>query len=466
MSDPLPRAEVGPAPRFSVIWLVPLLAMALALVLGWQAWGQGGVEILIDFGEGHGLKAGDTLRHRGIVVGRVDAVRLSAGGDGVRVIASLEPEASDLARVGSRFWVVRPQLGLDAVGGLDTLVGDRYLGALPGQGPPQRQFDGLPAAPIADALEPGIDVVLESSRRGSLRPGSPVTYRGIHVGSVLSVGLASDSRTVEVGVRVLQAYGQLVRPGTRFWDSGGVDFEVGLTGFSLHLDNLQQLALGGVSLAVPEDAGAPVSTGRRFPLFDRPEKEWLGWRASLPIGHSLLPAGAALAEPLRAALAWREGRVFTGDERREGWALALPGALLLPDDLVSPPAGAHEGSPRLELAGLSLDPGTALSRPAPGLALMPGPEQDQTRPWPRASQRHPDAPEDCLAIGDPSAPPLSLAAGRFRETEDGWELDPALPLDDRWHGAVLLARSDGRLIGMLLVHGELRRAVLLPGPLP
>jgi len=467
VSSDYPSAQVQTAPRFSLVWIAPLLALAVALILGWQAWGQQGHAITLRFSEGHGLKAGDTLRHRGIVVGRVDSVRLSHGLDGVVVQAVLDPDAEGLARVGTRFWVVRPQLGLDAVAGLDTLIGDRYLGVLPGSGPPQFSFDGLPREPVSDAMAPGLDLTLESESRGSLRPGSPVNYRGIRVGTVISVSLASDARTVEVGLRILKSYTALIRPGTRFWDSGGLDLAVGLSGVSLRVETLQQLAQGGISLAVPEQPAKPVGTGHRFTLYGEPDSAWLKWQPSLPVGHSLLPPGAPLPRPLRAALVWAEGRLFTGHERREGLALLLPGGLLVPDDLVQPPEGAHDDSPRLEVGGLSLALQPAPVRPAPGLALVPGAELPEVRPWSRTRQRRPEQPEDCLAVGDPSSPPLSLASGRFTPAADGaWEVDGALPLDQRWHGAAVLARRDGHLVGVLLVTSERARVVPLPGPLP
>lgn len=462
-----PSAKVQAAPRFSLVWVVPLLALAVTLALGYQAWGQKGLEITLHFAEGHGLKAGATLRHRGIVVGRVDAVRLASSLDGVTVKAVLDPEAEGLARVGSRFWIVRPELGLDAIGGLDTLVGDRYLGVLPGSGPAQTRFEGLPREPVTDALAPGLDLLLEGESRGSLNSGSPVLYRGIRVGSVISVGLASDARTVEVGVRLREGFTELARPGTRFWDSGGVDVDIGLSGLSLRLDSLQQLARGGVSLAVPEIDGEPVGTGHRYALHREPEETWLRWQPSLAMGHSLLPPGAPLPRPLRAALVWTEGRIFKGDERREGLALLLPGGLLVPDSLVTPPEGAHEGTPRLEVAGQSLDLTEELTAPAPGLSVVPVGELSGLRAWARERQRRPDQPEDCLAVGDPTSPPLSIAAGRFSTDEqDGWLVDGALPIDERWHGAAVIGRRDGRLVGVLLVGEDGNRVAPLPGPLP
>jgi hypothetical protein len=61
---------------------------------------------------------------------------------------------------------------------------------------------------------------------------------------------------------------------------------------------------------------------------------------------------------------------------------------------------------------------------------------------------------------------LSLAPGGLDAQDDGWHIDRALPLDARWHGAPVLAREDGRLIGIVLVEAEGARVIPLPKLLP
>jgi paraquat-inducible protein B len=88
-----------------------------------QAAGGRGQLITVYAEEGHGVKAGDALRYRGIDVGVVERVELSSKLDRVELYLRLDPDAHSLARAGSRFWVVRPQLTLDSFQGLETVVG-------------------------------------------------------------------------------------------------------------------------------------------------------------------------------------------------------------------------------------------------------------------------------------------------------------------------------------------------------
>lgn len=461
-SPTLPRAVVEEAPRWSWVWILPMLAVALSAGLAWQAWGARGAMVTIQLDEGHGLKQGDALRYRGIRAGTVERVELLGSLGGLIASVRLEPQAADIARVGSRFWVVRPRFGWEGIGGLDTLIGARYLAVLPGRGAPQRHFIGLAEPPLSDALEPGLDVTLLVPRRAGLLAGSPVTFRQMRVGTVLSTGLASDGSSVVAQARVRQPYVPLVRERTRWWTTGGLDVEIGLTGLHLHLESLDSLVMGGVALAVPPDAGEVVNTGHAFDVASSPEDSWLEWRPAVSVGHSLLPPGVATPAPIRATLSWEEGRIFTGEEERSGWVLPVPGGLIGPAELLTIPEDAHDGTTRLHVAGESLGLDGERSDVGAGLVQLSVPLP--SLPWLMDESRAAPAPEDCVIFTGPGTEPLSLAPGRLTEEDDGtWLVDPALSLGQDWHGAVVVGRSDGSVIGAVLIDDdEVRIAPLRP----
>ena len=74
-----------------------------------------------------------------------------------------------------------------------------------------------------------------------------------------------------------------------------------------------------------------------------------------------------------------------------------------------------------------------------------------------ARLRNASQPEECLAIADSADNPLPLAVSRLsvdlKSASKGssWSIDPAVPIDSNWHGACVIVRSDGALLGMLLV---------------
>ncbi len=459
----LPAAVLRAERRVSAIWLVPLLALALAGWLGFRAWNLRGVIVTIHLAEGHGLNPGDDVRYRGITVGEVRRVELADGLDGIVVTAGLRRQADELARGGSRFWVVRPQVGPGGVAGLETLLGSRYLAVLPGTGRRQRRFIGLGEPPAVEAIEPGdLEVILEANQRGGLRAGAPVTYRQVRVGTVLSAGLTTDGGAVEARLHIEQAYAQLIRERTLFWESSGIEATIGLGGLTMNINSLETMLSGGVELATPPGAGEVVRTGHRFTLVPGgPDDEWLEWQPMALIGSALLPPGAPMPNPLRAKLAWRQGKWISRERSRQGWVLQTAEGLLGPADLLLPGEKAEGGTVFLEVAGngLPLQDDPAWSRG--GLAALAAFVTRTT--WPAQRRRVAVEPEDCIAIGDPAAPPLPLAAARLRMEAGFWLVDPAVPLDESWHGACVLSRRDGYLVGMVLANsGEPVRVALLP----
>lgn len=472
-SGDLPTADLRAERRLSMMWVVPLLALVLGAWLGVSAYRQRGLTVTVHLPDGQGLKGGAEVRYRGIAVGEVRDIQITDDLDGVVATVGLRAQADRLARAGTRFWVVRPRLRLSGVEGLETLLGPRYLAVMPGPAPVpdaprgarQLEFVGLAEPPIVASIDPGdLEVVLESSRRGSVNAGAPVTYRQMRIGTVLSVGLAGDASAVEARVHIAKAFRALVREGTRFWDTGGLTTDFGLTGITIEMDSLEEAVMGGVALATPplEEAGVEVRTGHRFRLYDAADEDWLAWQTTVAVGSEMLPAGASLPQPLRAAIGWKQGFIFKGTRSRTGWVLQMADGLLGPADLLAPPPGKTERDDevRLEVAGRAVP----LAETPPDRLLARLPVQVSETVWPDRRVRRPDEPEDCIAVGDQAAPPLPLTATRLSAQPEWWTVDPAISLDETWHGAAVLSRADGRLIGMLIVEADgARVALMTPG---
>lgn len=405
----------------------------------------------MDFQQGHGLKTGDALRYRGIVVGRVQDVRLAPDLQGVSASVRLLPSARDLARDGSRFWIVRPQVDLSGVTGLDTVVGARYLGVLPGAGKFRERFTGLEEPPLTRLDPGGLTIVLGTPGRGGLRAGAPVSYREVPVGTILAVDFSADASAVEASVYIQPEYSRLIRANARFWKTSGARLSAGLSGVSLDVHSLRDLLLGGVSFAVPPEPGPPAVSGQHFVLHDEPDESWLAWQPSLPPGLGSA-APQPLPRPAPVVLSWRYKTLLqlTRAGQRSGWALPIAGGWLGPADLLTSPAGALPDSVRMTLAGQSLPPPAAARLLAGPLAVLPGTPAVVT--WRQA--RSPTGPEDTWLLADPAVPLRFVAASRYRAQDGSWLIDPALPFTGDWHGACVLAQTDGALLGVLLIHPE------------
>lgn len=464
-TDSIPSANVEPVHKRSFPLLLPLLALLLALILGYRSWHSTGPELTLFASQGHGLEVGDPLRYRGVTVGEVRDIELTDDLGRVALGVRLEPEAAGLCREASRFWIVRPHLALESVQGLETIVGARYLSVLPGEldGAAAYQFNVLEEPPVPEAvLSGGLELTLEAPKRFGLAPGAELTYRGVQVGTVLAVELASDATRVEVSVYVRPEYREIVRSNTYFWSTGGVEVSLALTeGLSIELESLRSLLVGGVALATPSSAGGLVQDGARFELHEAAHEDVDEWRPALAVGDR---GGASMAsEQVRLAveLSWREGRLFQSDRSRRGLGVFVPGGLLLPVDLVQAPEAAHEGSVKLLVAGEEV----ALEAPplwrGGGVALL-GLEGTALA---MSATREASQPEDCLVLGLPEDAPLALSAARMRGSREVWQVDDGVELDAAWNGGLVVARSDGKALGLLLTSGSGARVALFPAEL-
>lgn len=414
------------------------------------------VEITIRFREGHGLQVGDPLRHRGIVIGEVTSVDLNHELSAVAVRVRLVGEAHHLAHEGSQFWVERPRLSVAEVRGLDTLVGGRYLAVSPGpdDARPCDKFEGLDVAPVVEIPVGALEIVLHAPQRWGVDRGVPVTYRGLRVGQVLSVGLSSDGTNVEARAFVESRYRSLVRQNSVFWSTSGVDVSLGFTGLQFNADTLTSIAQGGVAFATPIEPGLAANTGQRFLYVKTPQEEWLTWQPRIAATDAALPNDAVLPVPQRAVARWEERSFgFRRDRERAGWLLLLSnGQLLGPADVLLPTENAL-GPILLEIAGQELVLATDRVRQLGSLAAFRPSDfkMDGLTAWKLASIRN-DAsdPEDCLAVTDSQSPPIPFAASSLQARDGVWEARSPGGLSAAHHGAAVISTKDGRLIGHLL----------------
>jgi len=385
----------------------------------------------------------------------------------VALILHLEPAAEGLCRQGSRFWVVRPQMGLDSVQGLETIVGARYLSVLPGpiDNPEHYEFIALAEPPVPVPIEEsGLELAFEAPSRFNLVPGAQITYRGVPIGFVLDVELASDATSVEVPAYILPDYAELVRDNSWFWNTGGLRVNLALTeGLTIEMDSLRSLVVGGIALATPTDAGKLVSDGHRFFLHGKAHEDAASWRPALAVGDVTLPQPTAASRPplFRASLSWREGKVFKTKKQRTGWVLSVEGGLLGPADLLVMPEEAIEEGATLQLGDrpypLEILPGWVEG----SLAFLPL-TQVRTESLSRADAVFGEPLQGCLVYAAEDAPPLAISAARLTPTAGGWHVDDDLTIEPSWHGAAVLGRRSGRVIGVLTVSEDDCYVVPLP----
>lgn len=246
---------------------------------------KGELPITISFPNGSGLKENQTpVKYKGTTIGVVKGVSPDKNRDQVLVSASLYETYADFATQGSRFFLVKPQVNLKGVSGLDTLISGPYIEALPGSGKPAPIFTGLTERPI-ESEHAALKLLLVADRLGSIVTGAPVYYRQIPVGEVVNFHLADTSDRVQIEIRIEPGYGPLVRQASRFYRVSGVDVNVKLTGIEIKTESLTSLISGGIAFATPEGKkmGKPAEQNAAYHLYDEPKSKWLKWNPEIQL---------------------------------------------------------------------------------------------------------------------------------------------------------------------------------------
>ena len=284
--ETLPRAKIRRSSwSFPVVWIVPLVAAIVAGYVAYDRAREFGPKITITFNDSSGVVTGQTpIKYRGIPIGEVTAVELSKDLRHAKVKARLQRSATPIAREGSVFWIVRPEVGIGNITGLQTVLTGPEIQVLPGTGEPKSDFVGLESAPVAIETR-GLKIILRVSHLGSLRKNSPVTYRGVEVGVVQNTHLSPDATAADIQVLIRQRYAGLVRDNSVFWNVSGASVSAGLfKGVEFKMESLRTLAVGGIAFATPGDTNSRrVKNGTVFPLYAEPAKEWLAWAPRIPI---------------------------------------------------------------------------------------------------------------------------------------------------------------------------------------
>lgn len=238
--------------------------------------------IRIRFDNGRGLVAGRSeVRYLGVPVGIVETVEPRDGH--IFVNARLDEGYEFLRREGSIFSVVRPNISLQGITGLETLVSGVYIEVVPGSSKKLADsFIGVSTINSENLLPTGLSIRLTAGF-SQINVGAPVVYKGIPVGQVTEKNLSSDGREIVFRIIIDRKYDQLVRANSRFWDSSGLKASVGILKFRIQTEHTLA-PVGQISFATPEGAamGPPAKDGENFLLHPAPKAEWEKWNPSIP----------------------------------------------------------------------------------------------------------------------------------------------------------------------------------------
>jgi len=253
----------------SIVWVIPVIALVIALGAVWRSYSDKGPLIEVSFTEAAGIKAQETqLRYRDLKVGTVEQVRFSDDLENVVVSIRIEKDIARYINSDARFWVVRPQVSTRGVSGLDTVLSGIYIqGAwdnVPGVF--SSRFEGSDDAPLLDPGREGVTFKLQSAK-GLPGAGTPILYKNVEVGAIGETVVNADGTGVTADAVIYAPHTRFVTTSTRFWDISGFSFSLGANGAKLNFTSLASLISGGVTFETIGSGGAPIAEGVVYDLF-------------------------------------------------------------------------------------------------------------------------------------------------------------------------------------------------------
>lgn len=276
-NPPLPEVE---APRrsilrnLSVVWLVPVLALIVALGIAWQAYSDRGSLVEIRFETGAGITAGETtIRYRDVVIGEVEDVHFSDDLNLVIASARIENDILPFLDEDAVFWVVQPEISAQGVSGLSTVVSGVYIeGAWDNvAGEQMWSFDGLARPLFVRPGEVGRRIVLNVDPSLQLSGGTPLIFRGLPVGRLEEPRFVGETGNIQVEAFIEAPFDERISDATRFWDSSGFSIDFGADGLTLDVESIASLVGGGIEFDEVYTNGADVPDGYRFNIYTSEE---------------------------------------------------------------------------------------------------------------------------------------------------------------------------------------------------
>ncbi|PIE59967.1 MAG: hypothetical protein CSA32_01285 [Desulfobulbus propionicus] len=291
MPQPVQRRKRSLSP----IWILPLVALCLGSWLLYTGIRDAGAEIKVHFTDAQGITAGKTkVMFKGIAVGTVTQITIDEAMEGVDLVIQMENWAKPLLVKDTRFWLVTAEVSAGRVRGLETLIGGTYIGLQMGESSePASIFTGLDSPPPLDPARPGLRLTLEAESLYSLERNSKIFTKNLPIGHIEDYSL-QDNGKILFNIYIEPAFAQLIKKGTRFWNSSGVSLTGNLRqGLTVNMESVASLIYGGISCATPEslEQSGPASPHTHFTLYKDFEAAEYGIPMTLRIisGDGIVP---------------------------------------------------------------------------------------------------------------------------------------------------------------------------------
>lgn len=278
-SESLDVAQAVAAPKgnwsLHLVWLVPIVSVLIGGWIAIKAVLEHGPTITITFKAAERLEPGKTkIKYKNVDVGEVKQITISEDLSHVVVTADMVNNFSAHLVEDTKFWVVRTRVTGGQVTELGTLFSGSYIGLEVGKSlVSKRDFEGLEVPPIITGDVAGRQFILRGTSQGSLDTGTPIYFRRVPVGKVLSTELDTNGAAVVTRIFVAAPHDRYVTTNTRFWNASGVDVTVDSAGLKMRTQSLISILVGGIAFETPPNASVAPQAAENTSFVMYPDQD-------------------------------------------------------------------------------------------------------------------------------------------------------------------------------------------------
>jgi paraquat-inducible protein B len=268
METPTVKKKKGISP----IWILPIIALMIGGWLLYDSYKNAGIDIVVHFPDAEGITIGKSeVIYKGISIGVVRDITVDPKVSSIALHIEIKKIAAHGIVKDTKFWIVKPEVSAGKIRGLETLLTGSYIAVQRGiSTEPCSEFIGLAEPPPIPADAPGLHIKLAANELGSIQRGTMLYYKNIEVGSVQNYHLNESGSGVIINAYIDPQHKHLIKTKTRFWNSSGINFKGGLSGFKFRMESMASLIYGGISLYTPsyQIDSPPAQNERTFHLYE------------------------------------------------------------------------------------------------------------------------------------------------------------------------------------------------------
>ena len=246
-----------------------------------------GVHITVTADDIGSLKDGTGISYHGVDIGTVGHYRINKDKKSFSVDLIIEPRYSSLINTSSLFYNksgIEVSVGISGVNVHAGTLENIARGGIAVITPDFKADKSLKKvfrlyASYEDLSEheyitkKGIFITLLADKLGSLKKGSPIYYRQINVGKILSYRWDQEIKKIVLKAFIIDEYAKEGHDNSLFYNASGIDGKFDFSGLEINTESIETIVSGGLAFYTPSSQDAKLARNHeQFVLYDTKTK--------------------------------------------------------------------------------------------------------------------------------------------------------------------------------------------------